>query len=106
MTTLPVVTFGALAGLGVWLLVASFAGWPVLPARPVRPQWSLRARVGVPPIRFAVAVAVAGGLAVLVVTGWPSATVAVAVGVVLFWGRFGSKAMSGQLTARSEAVAT
>ena len=40
-----------------------------------------------------VVVAAVGGVAVGLATGWPVAALAVAVGVVVFWGRFGSQAL-------------
>jgi hypothetical protein len=104
VTTLAVGVFGAVAGLGAWLLLATAAGWPVLPERVVERVQHRKVRFRVPPARV-VGAAVAG-VAVGLMTGWPVAALAVAVGIVLFWGRFGSQAMSRDITARSEAVAT
>jgi hypothetical protein len=100
---LAVGVFGAVAGLGAWLLVATVAGWPVLPDRVVERVHHAHVRVRVPPVRAVVAAV--GGVVVGLTTGWPVAALAVAVGVVVFWGRFGSHAMSRDITARSEAVA-
>jgi tight adherence protein B len=104
VTTLAVAVFGAVAGFGAWLLVASVAGWPVLSPAVVDRARHRDVRFQVPPARGLAAVA--GGVTVGLVTGWPVAALAVAAGVVLFWGRYGSKAMSRDITARSEAVAT
>jgi hypothetical protein len=104
VTTLAVSVFGAIAGFGVWLLAATAAGWPVVPDRVVERVHHGNVRLRVPPVR--VLAAGASGVAVGVVTRWPVAALAVAVGVGLFWGRFGSQAMSREITARSEAVAT
>ena len=76
---------GALMGLGVWLVVAGLAGSPLLPQRTGRlPAWS---RTTIPGRR--VGAAVAAGASAWLVTAWPAAGVAVAVGWAAFAGRLG-----------------
>ena len=52
MTTLAVGVFGAVAGLGAWLLVATAAGWPVLPNRLLERARHGDLRLRVPPVRI------------------------------------------------------
>ena len=79
MTTLLSLLTGALAGLGLWLVVGALAGWQLLPTRD---QLAARADAWQQLLaRFGLAVLVA--LAVLVVTRWPVAAALVGVAVAI-----------------------
>ena len=102
MNHLPILGCGALAGLGLWVLLAGMRG------RPTIPRGHRRAVAGVEASMTALrrgSIAVAAGVLVFAVTGWLSAGVLVAAGIVLFAGRFGKGKGLRAVSERGDAIA-
>lgn len=102
MNNLPILGCGALAGLGLWVLLAGLRG------RLTIPRGRRRAVAGVEASMTALrrgSIAVAAGVLVFAVTGWLSAGVLVAAGIVLFAGRFGKGKGLRAVSERGDAIA-
>ena len=98
VTELLLACAGAVLGLGAWFLT-----WGVLGRR------LLWIPGGWEPTTIhlrRLSVAAVAGLIVLVATGWIAAAALVALGLVIFEGRLGTRSEMRQLTARGEAVAS
>lgn len=102
MTTPILAVFGALAGIGVALLLAGIAGREVLPGRTQGPSRRRTPRV----LSMRTATATGAGLITLAITGWPiGAALAVAASVATPR-LIGGKAAREAAIARTEAIAT
>ena len=106
MSRLAIVVCGALAGLGLWVLIAGLRG------RVMVPRGRRRAADGVANgVEVSMAalrrgsVAVVAGILIFAVTGWLSAGVLVAAGIVLFAGRFGKGKGLRAISERGDAIA-
>ena len=102
MTTLIALTSGALAGVGLWLVVGALAGWQILPTRD---QLAVRATSLQQMLaRFGLAALVA--LVVLVVTRWPVAAVLAGLGTVLAPRLLGGSRARRDAIDKTEAIAS
>lgn len=101
MSRLAILACGAVGGLGVWLFVSGLRG------RATFPLWGSPAsgvRASATALRRG-SVALVAGIVIFAVTGWFSAGVLVAAGIVLFAGRFGRVAGLRSISARGDAIA-
>ena len=103
MTALLMLVLGAGVGLGAWLVAAGLAGRHVLSLPSSTGQGSRRATSGVLLVR--VAAALAGSLAVYVVTGWLAGAVLVALGAWVAPRAMGARARHQAEVDRVEAIA-
>lgn len=102
MTTLIALTTGALAGIGLWLVVGALVGWQILPTRD---QLAARAASLQQVLaRFGLAALVA--LVVLVVTRWPVAAALAGLGTVLAPRLLGGSRARREAIDKTEAIAS
>ena len=102
MSYLPILGCGAVAGLGLWVLLAGLRGRLTIPRG--RRGAVARVEASMTALRRG-SIAVAAGVLVFAVTGWLSAGVLVAAGIVLFAGRFGKGRGLRAVSERGDAIA-
>ena len=106
MIRMVIVGCGMLAGLGLWMLLAGLGGRRVVPrgspggARNV----AAGAAASMATLRRG-SIALAAGVLVFAVTGWLSAGVLVAAGIMMFVGRFGKGKGLRAASERGDAIA-
>ena len=101
VSRLPILACGAIAGLGLWLLIGGARGWVTLP-RVGRRTGGIEAPMAA--LRRG-SIAVAAGILVFALTGWLSAGALVTAGMALFAGKFGKGKGLRAISERGDAIA-
>ena len=102
VSRLAIVMCGAVAGLGLWLLIGGLRGRAILPGRGRLGGGAVE--VPMEALRRA-SIAVVAGVLIFAVTGWLSAGALVTAAIVLFAGRFGKGKGLRAISERGDAIA-
>jgi len=105
VSQLATVVCGALVGLGAWVLAAGLRGRVMVPrGRHTSRDIAAGAAASLARLRRG-SIAVVAGVAIFALTGWLSAGVLVAAGIVLFAGRFSKGEGLRSVSERGDAIA-
>lgn len=103
MNTVIAATFGAVLGLGVWMILMGLDGQRVLPRTAT--HRTTAAYRNDPQLARRSGYALAAGAAAWLITSWPMMGILFAIGVAAFWGRLGTVNAATQIAERAEAIA-